>query len=66
MNDDMCYVAVDASQPGAAWGISVDMPGREKDTAKTIADWVRRGAHVMRVPTETAREMLSKWVRPEY
>ena len=65
MNEDMCYVAADPNQPGAAWGACIDMPGREKDTAKNIADWVRKGANVMRVPTETAWEMLSKWVRPE-
>ena len=65
MNEDMCYVAADPSQPGAAWGVSVDVHGFEKQTAKIIVDWVREGAHVMRVPTETAREMLSKWVRPE-
>lgn len=66
MNDEgMCYVAVDPSQPGAAWAATADEPQYAKDTAKTIADWVRRGANVMRVPTDTAREMLSKWVRPE-
>ena len=64
MNEEMCYVAADPSQPGAAWAAMADIPEHIKDTAKTIAEWVQEGAHVMRVPTETAREMLSKWVRP--
>jgi hypothetical protein len=64
-DEGMCYVAADPKQPGAAWAATADKPQYAKDTAKIIADWVRRGANVMRVPTETAREMLSKWVRPE-
>jgi len=64
-DEGMCYVAADPEQPGAAWAATADLPQYAKDTAKTIADWVRRGANVMRVPTAEAREMLSKWVRPE-
>ena len=64
-NTTMCYVAADPSQPGAAWAAMVDMPDHQKDTAKEIASWVRQGAHVMRIDTDTARQMLSKWVRPE-
>lgn len=61
----MLYVAADPTQPGAAWAACVDDPRWAKDTAKDIAGWVRKGATVMRVTQEVAREMMMKWVRPE-
>lgn len=64
MDDAMCYVAEDPTQPGAAWAAVVDDPGRAKDTAKDVASWIREGATVKHVPVETAREMLCKWERP--
>ena len=64
MDEGMCYVAADPEQPGSAWAATADNPQYAKHTAKTIAGWVREGANVMRVPTETARGMLKKWVRP--
>lgn len=62
---EMVYVAADPAQPGAAWAIVVDDPKYPKDTAKSIAAWVRKGANVMRVDIDTGREMLLKWVRPK-
>lgn len=64
MTTAMCYVAADPDQPGAAWAVSVDKPEYAKDTAKTIAGWVRKGAIVMRVDRDTAVDMMGKWVRP--
>ena len=61
----MVYVAADPDQPGAAWAICVDMPEHKKDTAKSIAQWVKEGATVQYVPLEVGREMLMKWERPE-
>ena len=61
----MVYVAVDPTQPGAAYACCMDDPRWVKDTAKDIAEWVRKGAIIMRVTPEIAREMLGKWVRPE-
>ena len=61
----MVYVAADPKQPGAAYACCMDDPRWVKDTAKDIAEWVRKGAIIMRVTPERAREMLSKWVRPE-
>lgn len=63
--DTMVYVAADPTQPGAAWAACVDDPRWAKETAKDIAGWVRKGAFVMRVTPEAAREMLAKWVRPK-
>lgn len=60
----MVYVAVDQAQPGAAWAACVDDPRWPKETAKDVASWVRKGATVMRVTPEVAREMMMKWVRP--
>jgi hypothetical protein len=64
-DEGFCYVAADPDQPGAAWAAAADDPKDAKYTAKNVADWIKEGAHVMRVPTQTAREMLAKWVRPE-
>ncbi len=61
---DMVYVAADPLQPGAAYAICVDRPEYARETAKTIAQWVRRGANVMRVDHDTGVAMLGKWVRP--
>lgn len=63
-SNTMVYVAADPEQPGAAWAGAVDEPRFAKDNAKSIADWVRKGAHVMRVDVETARQMMAKWERP--
>jgi hypothetical protein len=60
----MCYVAADPKQPGAAWAASVDDGKFPELVAEDVAGFVRRGAIVMRVDVETAREMMSKWVRP--
>lgn len=66
----MCYVAADPNQPGAAWGCRIDdpnyrdNPADKKQTAKTLADWVKRGGIIMYVPIEQGKEMLLKWVRP--
>lgn len=64
-NEKMLYVAADPTQPGAAWAACVDDPRWAKETAKDIAGWARKGATVMRVTPEVAREMMMKWVRPE-
>ncbi len=61
-----CYVAEDPDQPGAAWAACGDDPRFAKHTAKSIAQWVREGAHVERVTTERAREMLKAWVHPDH
>lgn len=64
MDQAMVYVAADPSQPGAAWAVCVDKPEWSKDTAKSIAKWIRDGANVLRVPKDEGVEMLRKWVRP--
>lgn len=60
-----CYVAADPAQPGSAWAAVVDDPKFASDNAKHVAEWMRKGATVERVTVEVAREMLSRWVRPE-
>jgi len=64
MSDNMVYVAADPNQIGAAWAICSDKPEYKKDTAESIAEWIRRGATVMHVTKEVGCEMLRKWVRP--
>ena len=63
METQMVYVAVDPSQPDAAWALCVDKPENARHTAKDLARWARKGAVVMRVDVDTAREMLRKWVK---
>ena len=60
-----CYVAADPLQPGAAWAICVDKPKFAKDTAKTVAGYIKEGATALRVTREVGLEMLGKWVRPK-
>ena len=64
-DEQMCYVAADPLQPGAAWGAAVDLPDCKKDTQKFVRDWMKQGANIERVSVTKAREMLSAWVRPE-
>ena len=64
MSDEMCYVAADPEQPGAAYAACVDDPRFAKYTARDISTWVKNGANVVRVSCDDAREMLKKWVRP--
>lgn len=61
----MTFVAEDPSQPGAAWAICADDPRTAKNPPKCIAEWIRLGAIVRRVPIDTGIEMFKKWVRPE-
>ena len=66
MKDErMCYVAADPEQLGAAWAATVDDPKYADINSKQIANWIKNGANVMRVPIQTARDMLAKWERPE-
>ena len=62
--ETMFYVAADPEQPGACWAACVDKPEYAKDTAKDLADWVSRGAQIMRVDRLTMTTMMGKWVRP--
>ena len=65
MSDEMCYVAADPEQPGAAWAICIDDSRYAKYTAKDLSTWTLKGANVMRVTYDVALEMLKKWVRPD-
>lgn len=60
----MFYVAADPKQPGAAFAACRDEPQFQNDTAESISDWVKRGAHVMRVDSATMMTMLTKWKHP--
>lgn len=63
-NTVWCYVAADPKQPGAAWAVCADNPEWVESTAKVVADYIDRGATVMRVDREAALAMLEKWMRP--
>lgn len=63
--DRMVYVAADPEQPGAAWAIAADAGPEDKvwrkELAKTLADWMRRGATVMHVTHRVGCDMLDKY-----
>lgn len=63
-DERMVYVAADPAQPGEAWAICVDDPRWAKETAESIAEWVKDGANVLRVTKEIGVAMLEKWERP--
>lgn len=57
MSDEtLCYVGVKPC--GCAVAACVDRPEFAKDTAKTIARWIRDGLTVERKPVEWARANL--------
>lgn len=51
-----CYVGIKAC--GCAVAAAVDNPEHFKDTAKTVAAWIRDGLTVERKPVEWVRENL--------
>ncbi len=61
MTVPMFYVAEDPKQPGAAFASCIDDPRFIKSTAKDIADWIKRGAIILRVDGPTANQMLKAW-----
>lgn len=63
---EMCYVAADPEQPGAAWALCVDDPRFDAQTTRNVASWVKAGAHIRRVDIDTGMSMLRKWKRPEF
>lgn len=56
-----CYVAVNHGMPGFC-ALVVDSPEDVRDTAKTIAGWVRDGLTVERVTLDRGREGLTEYV----
>lgn len=60
-NEKLDYVARFPGMPGyGAW--CVDDPQHKKDTAKTVADWIKRGATVERVTTDVARAGMLEYL----
>ncbi len=52
-----CYIGV--NKDGRCRAACVDTPEHTKDTAKTIAGWIKGGFTVERVTVAVARERLS-------
>lgn len=62
MSDEtMCYAARFPNTVGYG-AISVDMPGHEKDTAKDVSRWMRKGAKVYRVTVEQAKSGMLEYL----
>lgn len=57
----MCYAARKAGEEGF-YAVLVDDPKWAKDTAKTIAGWIKDGAEIARVSLEEARAGIATWM----
>lgn len=62
MSDNiMCYAARFPGKPGYG-AVSMDLPEHRKETAKTIADWIKCGATIERVTLSAAREGMGEYL----
>lgn len=58
MSDDTpCYIGI--NKEGKCRAAAVDNPEHVKDTAKTVADWIKHGMTVERVTVAEARRRLA-------
>lgn len=55
-DDTPCYIGINAK--GECRAAAVDTPEHTKDTAKTVAGWIKHGMTVERVTVEEARKRL--------
>jgi len=60
MDDDFDYVARWPDMPGFG-AVCIDSPEWRKETAKTIAGWIKRGAIVERVHHDAATKGLLEY-----
>lgn len=60
--EDMVYAARFPSMPGYG-AVCVDDPAHKKDTAKTIADWIKRGGTIERVPRQIAIDGMGEYLK---
>jgi hypothetical protein len=58
----MYYAAIDPAHPDRAWAIAVDRPSLRVHTAEAVAQWIREGAHVVRVDYAQAINLFDRWV----
>lgn len=63
MTDSMFFVASFPEYPDEAFAACVDEPQYKKDTAKTVSDWIKRGAIVRRVSAAEGKAMMDRYVR---
>jgi hypothetical protein len=52
-----CYIGI--NKEGSCRAACVDEPAAAKQTARTVADWIKRGLTVERVTVAEARKRLS-------
>lgn len=64
-NQVFCYIGRCSCGCGAIRGASVDLPAHKDETAKFVADLIRDGMQVERVPVETARAEFGECRAPK-
>ena len=62
MTNPMFYVASFAEHPDEAFASCVDEPQYQEDTARTVSDWIKRGALVRRVSATEGKAMMDRYV----
>ena len=62
MTNSMFFVASFPEHPDEAFAACVDEPQYQKDTAKTVSDWIKRGALVRRVSATEGKAMMDRYV----
>ncbi|MCK9568589.1 hypothetical protein M0R72_06580 [Candidatus Pacearchaeota archaeon] len=56
MTEHMAYIAVKSC--GCVVGAVVDIPECRKETAKDVAEWIRNGLTIERVPSAEVKTLL--------
>ena len=62
MTDTMFYVASFPEYPDEAFASCVDEPQYQKDTAKTVSNWIKRGALVRKVSAAEGKAMMERYI----
>ena len=66
MKAEFAYIGINAA--GEVRAISMDDPGSERENEKLVAEWLKMGRKVERLPWEEARKRLrtlTSTLRPE-
>lgn len=60
-SDEIVYAARFPSMPGYG-AVCADVPEHKKNTARTIAGWIKRGGTVERVPRQAAIDGMREYL----
>jgi 3D (Asp-Asp-Asp) domain-containing protein len=61
---EFAYAARDENNH--CYGITADDVKYKNDTADIVAEWIREGARIIRVPVEVAREIFGQGIENDF